>query len=124
MYDLPLIQKDIIEQHIKKHTKNHPDLPVEFGVAIYTDGGGHLGNVHMGIPNLGGYGVHGFVYANTPTTTGAGITGYTVSDLGYIVNQRLNQASELVDIYTQKLTKENAMNLLNTCAKHNSFGYC
>ena len=94
-----LVSEELVEAQVKKHEKADTTEELEFGLVIYTDGGCQNGNPAMGIPNLSGYGIHGFVYANTPTKVGAGINGYTVSNHGYILNGRIDHEVSVANIY-------------------------
>ena len=72
MYTDPLFEPALLEVQIKKHQKTETDLPLTFGVNIYTDGGCK--------DRSAGYGVHGYVYCNTPVQTGCGVTGHSTTD--------------------------------------------
>ena len=91
MYTDPLIEPALLEAQIKKHQKTETPLPLTFGVNIYTDGGCKGRDA--------GYGVHGYVFCNTPVKTGCGVTGYSTTDFGYIVNNKLVQGVMLSDMF-------------------------
>lgn len=91
MYTDPAIDVALVEAQIKKHDKSECPEPLAFGVNIYTDGGCKNTNT--------GWGVHGFVYANTPVKTGCGVTGYTATNLGYILNDRLAEGNFVNDMF-------------------------
>lgn len=91
MYTDPLIDPILIEAQIKKHLKTESPIPLTFGVNIYTDGGCKNRDA--------GYGVHGFVFCNTPVKVGCGVTGYSVTDYGYIVNNKLAQGVAVSDMF-------------------------
>lgn len=74
-----LIEEKLLDDLREKH-KKATEEPLVMGVVIYTDGSGQLGPV-----DIGGYGFHGFVHANTPTKTGPGCSGYNVTNMGYLV---------------------------------------
>lgn len=94
-----LIPVDLIEAQQKKHEKAKLDIPLEYGVVIYTDGGATQINTINGKTFTAGYGIHGFVYANTPTKVGAGVNGYTVSNYGYILNGRIDSGVDYCSLY-------------------------
>lgn len=94
-----LIPGDLIEAQEKKHEKSSVEAPLEYGLNIYTDGGCVLGNPALGIPNLSGYGIHSFLFVNTPTKTGSGINGYTTTDRGYILNSHVTRCIKAANIY-------------------------
>lgn len=74
-----LIDESLLDDLKEKHRKATEE-PLALGIVIYTDGSGQLGPV-----DIGGYGFHGFVHANTPTKTGPGCSGYNVTNMGYLV---------------------------------------
>lgn len=88
----PLINQELVDAQIKKHEKSDTPDALEFGLVLYTDGGSDRIAGQNGQPVfVAGYGVHGYVYANTPTKVGAGISGYSVTDYGYSLNTQINQ---------------------------------
>ncbi len=96
-----LISAALIEAQEKKHKKAETDDPLEYGLVIYTDGGADR-VLENGQPTfMAGSGIHGFLYANTPTKIGSGINGYTTSDYGYIVNGQLDRGVTGADIYAE-----------------------
>ena len=94
MYTDPLFEPALLEARIKKHQKTETPEPLTFGVNIYTDGGCKGRDA--------GYGVHGYVYCNTPVKTGCGVTGYSTTDYGYIVNNKLVQGVMISDMFDIK----------------------
>lgn len=104
MYIDPIINPALIEAQIKKHTKTESPEPLTFGVNIYTDGGCKDRNT--------GYGVHGYVFCNTPVKTGCGVTGYSTTDYGYILNDRLAQGVANADMYDIGKRGNNAVQIV------------
>lgn len=94
MYTDPLFEPALLEAQIKKHQKTETPEPLTFGVNIYTDGGCKGRDA--------GYGVHGYVYCNTPVKTGCGVTGYSTTDHGYILNNKLAQGVMISDMFDIK----------------------
>ena len=91
MYTDPLIEPALLEAQIKKHQKTETPLLLTFVVNIYSDCGCKGRDA--------GYGVHGYVFCNTPVKTGCGVTGYSTTDFGYIVNNKLVQGVMLSDMF-------------------------
>jgi len=66
---------------------------VPTAAVIYTDGGARPTN-----PGYAGYGFHGYVYTNEPTTKGSGNTKWILTDQGYsLKTQKPGQNSEAPD---------------------------
>lgn len=94
-----LVSEELIEAQVKKHEKAGVTEELEYGLVIYTDGGADR-VISNGAPvYVAGYGIHGFVYANTPTKVGAGVNGYTVCDYGYALNSRVTQNIKKSNLY-------------------------
>lgn len=89
----PLLDESLLADLKEKH-KKATEEPLSLGIVFHTDGGGHLGGLN-GV-NIGGYGFHGFIHANTPTKTGPGCNGYKISTLGYLAKSLPDNAK--VDI--------------------------
>lgn len=94
-----LVSTALVEAQEKKHKKAEVNEPLEYGLVIYTDGGAErvLDNGQQIF--VSGSGIHGFLYANTPTKVGCGVNGYTTSDYGYIVNGQLDRGVKGQDMY-------------------------
>lgn len=90
MLNEPLISQELIDAQIKKHEKADTTEALEYGLVIYTDGGADKILSNNNPVYVAGYGIHGYIYANTPTKVGAGVTGYTVTDYGYSLNSQVN----------------------------------
>lgn len=99
MLNEPLISQDLIDAQIKKHDKSDTPDALEYGLVIYTDGGADKIIANNSPVYVAGYGIHGYIYANTPTKVGAGVTGYTVTDYGYALNSRVTQNIPKSNIY-------------------------
>ena len=99
MLNEPLINQELIDAQIKKHDKSDTPDALEYGLVLYTDGGADRIIANNTPVFVAGYGIHGYVYANTPTKVGAGVTGYTVTDYGYALNSRVTQNISTHDIY-------------------------
>lgn len=81
--DAALIDEVLLTSIKEKADKEGIDL--ELGAVFYTDGSG---DTKLGVA---GFGLHGLVYANVPSKTGNGIPGYSISDYGYILDEKLHQ---------------------------------
>ena len=96
-----LVATTLIEAQEKKHKKAEVTEELEYGMVIYTDGGAER-VLDNGTPIfVSGSGIHGYLYANTPTKVGSGINGYTTSDYGYIVNGQLDRGVKGQDMYVE-----------------------
>lgn len=96
IFEDDFIPADIISAFLTKHVKDAAkddslSEDVKFGLCLYTDGGGSI----EGSDYFGGWGVHGYLYADTPSKTGLGIKGYLPTDLGYQVSTELSKTHEL-----------------------------
>lgn len=78
MLNEPLISQDLIDAQIKKHDKSDTPDALEYGLVIYTDGGADKIIANNSPVYVAGYGIHGYIYANTPTKVGAGVTGLSL----------------------------------------------
>lgn len=97
--DERLISETLLEAQEKKHKKAETDEALEYGVVIYTDGGADR-VLENGQPIfVGGSGIHGYLFANTPTKTGCGVNGYVATNFGYVVNGQLERGVETQNIY-------------------------
>lgn len=97
-----IIDPIIIDEMQKRYTKalgeNAP--PMRFGVCLFTDGGGKIEtNYGLGSIYNASYGVHGYVYVKDfVVKQGNGVTGYTLTDRGYILNGMLVADIEITDV--------------------------
>lgn len=98
----PLIIEDAQKRYTKALGEDAP--PMRFGVCLYTDGGGKI-ETNYGLNNVynASYGVHAYVYIKDFTVKqGNGVTGYTLTDRGYILNGMVVADIEITDVQFNK----------------------
>lgn len=103
-----LISEESLAKLREKHEKKSPGAPLDLGLVVYTDGG----SKH----DQGGWGLHGYLYADEEATTGCGVNGYIATQLGYRVkgdSMPVKRWDLIKDNNTQESTDVYQVNVLS-----------